>query len=90
MAKHRFVRMIRTQTGIHGTHHAGVVYQESDKVKSDFDAYIQRGFAEVITGKELEKIVAEAKAEEEAAAEAEQSGDGAGNDTLPAGDGAAK
>lgn len=60
MAAKKFVRMLRTQTGDHGTHHAGVIYQVEPKVEGTFDLYIKRKFAEVVSAKELKKIVEDA------------------------------
>lgn len=73
MAEKKFVRMLRTQTGDHGTHHADVIYQVEPKVAKTFDLYIKRKFAEAVSAKDLKKIVEEAKAPLDKAAE--KSGD---------------
>lgn len=60
MAAKKFVRMLRTQTGDHGTHHAGVIYQVEPKNEKTFDLYIERKFAEPVSAKALKKIVDDA------------------------------
>lgn len=73
-------KMIRTQTGDCGTLHAGVIYDASKDAKLAKEAklYIDLGFAESVTKKELAALVAAAEsAEPEAKADEPEVANGA-------------
>lgn len=61
-----FFKMNRTQTGDRGTLHAGVIYDASKdpKLAAEAKKYVDVGFAEQLTKKQLDALTKAANAQE--------------------------